>query len=46
LFKAIEEWASQSDDRVRLLVLLVWLGFGAIVLGATLIAALILIPWD
>ena len=46
LFKAIERWASQSDERVRLLVVLVWVVFGILVLGTTLVAALVMLPED
>ena len=46
IFRAIELWASESDDRIRLLIILVWLGFGVFVLLSTLIAAWIMLPPD
>jgi hypothetical protein len=44
IFKAFERWASESDDRVRLAIILVWVAMGMIVLGAILIAAWIMLP--
>jgi hypothetical protein len=46
VFKAIEKWASQSDSRVRLLIILVWVFFAVLVVTSTLIAALIMLPSD
>jgi hypothetical protein len=46
IFKAIEQWASASDDRVRLLIILVWAGFGVFVILAILITAWIMVPFD
>ena len=44
VLKAIEHWASQSEDRVRLLVILMWVAFGVTVVGATVVAAQIMVP--
>jgi hypothetical protein len=44
IFKAFERWASESDDRVRLVIILVWASFGMLVLISTLVAAWILLP--
>jgi hypothetical protein len=44
IFKAIERWASESDDRMRLAIILIWLAMGAIVLGVILVAAWIMLP--
>ena len=44
MLKAIENWASQSEDRVRLLLVLVCLAFGVLVVSATVVAALLLVP--
>ena len=44
MFKAIENWASQSDGRVRLLIILMWLAFGAAVLAAIVVMAIIMLP--
>jgi hypothetical protein len=44
VFKAIENWASQSEERARLLIILVWLLFGMAVLTAMGIIAVILLP--
>jgi hypothetical protein len=44
IFRAIEHWASESDDRVRLLIILVWVGFGVLILLSTLIAGWIMLP--
>jgi polyferredoxin len=46
IFKAIEQWASDSDDRAKLLIILVWAAFGVFVLLSTLIAAWIMSPPD
>jgi hypothetical protein len=46
VLKAIETWASESEDRLKLLILLIWAGFGACVLLATAIAAWIVLPAD
>jgi hypothetical protein len=32
ILRAIERWASASDDRMRLIVILVWASFGIFVL--------------
>ncbi len=44
VFRAIEQWASESDDRVRLLIIFVWMAFGIIVLITTAIVAWIMLP--
>jgi polyferredoxin len=44
ILRTIELWASENDDRVKLLIILVWAGFGAFVLISTLIAAWIMLP--
>lgn len=44
LFRSLEAWASQSDERARLLVIFVWLAFGVIVTGTTLVAAELILP--
>jgi Na+/H+ antiporter NhaD/arsenite permease-like protein len=46
IFKAIEQWASESEERVKLLIILVWAGFGLVVLLSTLITAWIMLPPD
>lgn len=46
ILRAIEQWASESEDRVKLLILLVWAGFGVVVLLSTLIVAWIMLPPD
>lgn len=46
LFKAIERWASASDKNMRLMIILIWIGFGVLVLIATLVAAWITVPSD
>jgi hypothetical protein len=46
IFRAIELWASENDDRVRLLIILVWVGFGILTLLFTLIAGWIMLPPD
>ena len=44
MFKAIENWASQSEDRARLLIILVWLLFGVAVVVSIAIMAVIVLP--
>ncbi len=44
MFKAIENWASQSEDRARLLIIFVWLLFGVAVVVAIAIMAVIILP--
>ena len=44
MFKAIENWASQSEDRARLLIILVWLLFGVAVVVSIAIMAAIILP--
>ncbi len=46
IFKSIEQWASESDDRVKLLIILVWAGFGILAILSTLIVAWIMLPPD
>jgi hypothetical protein len=40
----IEQWASQSENRFRLLVLLVWTGFGILAVLSTAITGWIMLP--
>lgn len=44
MFKAIENWASQSEERARLLVILIWLAFGVAVVGSVVVMAIIMLP--
>jgi hypothetical protein len=44
IFRAIERWASESDDRMRLVIMLVWASFGMLVIISTMIAARIMLP--
>jgi hypothetical protein len=44
VLNAIEKWAGQSDDRVRLLVIGIWLIFAVMVLGGTFVAAELMLP--
>jgi polyferredoxin len=44
ILRTIELWVSESDDRVKLLIIFVWAGFGVFVLISTLIAAWIMLP--
>ena len=44
ILKAIEQWASECGDRVTLLIILVWAGFGVLVLLSVLITAWIMVP--
>jgi hypothetical protein len=44
IFRAIERWASESDDRMRLVIILVWASFGTLVIISTMIAARIMLP--
>ena len=44
MFKAIENWASQSEDRARLLIIAVWLLFGVVVVVSIGIMAIIILP--
>ena len=44
IFRSIEHWASESDDRIRLLIILIWVGFGVLTLLSTLIASWIMLP--
>jgi hypothetical protein len=46
IFKAIEQWASESDERIRLLIILVWVALGIFVLLSTLVTAWIMVPLD
>ena len=46
IFRAIELWASESDDKARLLIIFVWLAIGAFVLVAISITAWIMVPHD
>ena len=42
--KFIEKWASQNDDRMRLVVICIWLAFAVLVLGGTFVAAELILP--
>jgi heme/copper-type cytochrome/quinol oxidase subunit 2 len=42
--KSIETWASESDERVQLLMLLIWIALGVIVLIVVVIVALVMLP--
>jgi polyferredoxin len=44
ILKAIERWASESDDRMRLVIILVWASFGMLVIMSTVIAGWIMLP--
>jgi hypothetical protein len=44
MLKAIERWASESDERMRLVIVLIWAAFGIVVLISTAIAAWIMLP--
>jgi hypothetical protein len=46
ILKTIEQWASESDDRVKLLIILVWAGFGVLAVLSTLIVAWVMLPPD
>jgi hypothetical protein len=46
IFEKIERWGSASDDRVKLLIIMVWAAFGVLVVLSTLIVAWILLPHD
>jgi hypothetical protein len=44
VLNAIERWAGQSDDRVRLLVIGIWVVLAVLVLGGTFLAAELTLP--
>jgi hypothetical protein len=44
VLKAIEQWASQSEGRVQLLVTLVCIVIGLIVVGMVVAAAIYVLP--
>ena len=44
MFKAIENWASQSEDRARLLIIAIWLLFGVAVVVSIGVMAVIMFP--
>ena len=46
VFKAVERWASQSDARMRLAVISIWIGFGLLVIGTTMGLAWVMLPSD
>jgi len=46
VLRAIERWASESDERIRLVIILVWTSLGLLVLISTTIAAWIMLPTD
>ncbi len=43
VLKSIEKWASESPERERLLIILIFAGFGVIVLLSTLVLALFML---
>ena len=44
MFKAIENWASQSEDRARLLIIAVWMLFGLGLAVAIAVMAAFVLP--
>jgi hypothetical protein len=46
IFRSIEHWASERDERIRFLIILIWVGFGVLTLLSTLIAGWIMLPPD
>ncbi len=44
MFKAVENWASQDPDRVRLLIILICLALGVVVVGSTVALAIFTLP--
>ena len=44
LLHSLEKWASQSDERTRLVILLVWAGFGVLVIIAVALIAFLTVP--
>jgi hypothetical protein len=41
---SIEAWASESDERVQLLMILIWVAFGVIALTVIAIIAVVMLP--
>ncbi len=41
---SIEAWASQSDERIQLLMLLIWIGFGVLALTIIAVIAVAILP--
>jgi flagellar basal body-associated protein FliL len=46
VFRMIERWASESPERSRILIIMIWVVFGVLVLVSTGIAAWIMLPRD
>ena len=44
MFRAIENWASQSEGRARLLIIGIWLLFGVAVVVSIGVMAAIMLP--
>lgn len=44
MFKAIENWASQSEDRARLLIIAIWMLFAFAVVASIGVMAFIMLP--
>jgi hypothetical protein len=41
---SIETWASESDDRVQLLIMLIWLAFGLLAILLIVVIAMFVLP--
>jgi hypothetical protein len=41
---SIETWASESDDRVQLLIMLIWLALGLLAILVIVVIALFVLP--
>ncbi len=44
LLRALEKWASENDQRMRLVIILIWVALGMIVVVAVLVMALLTMP--
>ncbi|HEX2941461.1 MAG TPA: hypothetical protein VHO91_10460 [Rhodopila sp.] len=44
LMQALEKWASESDQRMRLVIILIWVALGLVVVMAVLAVALLTPP--
>ncbi len=44
IITSIEAWASQRDDRVQLLMILIWVALGVIALTIIAIIAVVMLP--
>jgi hypothetical protein len=44
LVKAVEDWAAESDERVQLIVILIWASIGGMLLIGLGVAAWLLLP--